>query len=48
MTKEEAEKVAADMRAAGWRDVSLKIDDLGRWPAVGEDHEKQAGWSTAG
>jgi hypothetical protein len=46
MTKDEAEKVAADMRAAGWREVSLKVDDLGRWSAVGEDYDKKNGWLT--
>jgi hypothetical protein len=44
MTKEEAEEVADGMRAAGWREVSLKINDNGKWSVVGEDYEKSRGW----
>lgn len=47
MAKDEAEKVATDMRAAGWRHVTVKVDDLGRWSAVGEDYDKQGGWLSA-
>jgi hypothetical protein len=44
MTTEEAEEVAANMRAAGWREVALKINDTGEWSVVGEDYEKGRGW----
>jgi hypothetical protein len=44
MTKEEAEKVAAEMREAGWPVVRLQVDDRGRWSAAAEDWSVEGGW----
>ena len=48
MTKDEAEKVAADMRAAGWPQATVKVDDVGNWSAVAEDYDVEAGWLKPG
>jgi hypothetical protein len=44
MTKEEAEKVAAEMGEAGWPDVRLQVDVRGRWSVAAEDLSVEGGW----
>jgi hypothetical protein len=44
MTRKEAEKVAAEMREAGWPTVALQVDDRGNWSAVAEDSSVEGGW----
>jgi hypothetical protein len=45
MTRQEAEKVAHDLRAVGWPVVSVAINDDGTWRAVAEDWSiRDGGW----
>jgi hypothetical protein len=45
MTRQEAEKVAHDLRAVGWPVVSVAINDDGTWRAVAEDWSvREGGW----